>query len=278
MLGYHFDMPLTSVADSMQFRMEGWYPSSWGLNYPQYSRVGRFKNPRVSVRSMISQEGDTANSYWHMNGPRVREPKDAGLEDAYFAGISPLITQLAASEADKWLDRLPSAFVDMTLTRTGNKIRTTVRVDSIYGHRERLALRIMMFEDTVRLMGGTNRRVHFNVVRRFAQTEQYPLGLPIAADKPSTTSWTFDLDEIQKSVQLGRDTEKAAHFSRDTVTEEIIKGFKEWTDRFPDVRDWSLNPARLHIVAFVQDLETGEILQGAESRIPAAGGRTRVVR
>ena len=36
--------------------------------------------------------------------------------------------------------------------------------------------------------------------------------------------------------------------------------FSHW---FPDERDWRINPYRLHVVAYVQDAESGEILQAA---------------
>ena len=44
--------------------------------------------------------------------------------------------------------------------------------------------------------------------------------------------------------------------------EEWAEGHFFWA-RFPDERDWRMNPTRLHVVAYVQDAQTGEILQAA---------------
>jgi hypothetical protein len=37
---------------------------------------------------------------------------------------------------------------------------------------------------------------------------------------------------------------------------------------FPDAQDWRMDPRRLHVVAFVQDAHTGEVLQAAMVRVP----------
>jgi hypothetical protein len=277
MLAYHFDTPLSDLTDSIRYRLEGWYPSTWGLQYPQYAHVGRFKNPRVSVRSMITGN-DTAKSAWHMNGPRVFESRESGLSDALFAGTSPVIAQLAATEADKWLESAPNAWVELSLVRTGNRVKAAVKVDSIVGERNRLSVRIVLYEDTVRVRGGTNRRVYTNVVRRAAGNKDHSLGLPISESSPSTTAWTFDLAEIQRTFLVGYDPKKALPYVDSAARSESIKLYKEWSDRFPDVNDWKMDLSHLHIVAFVQDLDTGEILQGAELKVPRSDGKMKIAR
>jgi hypothetical protein len=46
-----------------------------------------------------------------------------------------------------------------------------------------------------------------------------------------------------------------------TMTKQILR-------MFPDVQDWHIDPHRLHVVAFVQDAHTGEVLQAAMVSIP----------
>jgi hypothetical protein len=56
----------------------------------------------------------------------------------------------------------------------------------------------------------------------------------------------------------------------DAPNPESVKYCQNNIDRFPP-EDFVMNKDRLHIVAFVQNLDTGDILQAVRARVPASG-------
>jgi hypothetical protein len=119
------------------------------------------------------------------------------------------------------------------------------------------------------------------------------MGLPLQLPLPKTgrtLAYTFDVAGIQRrmlgfrrgdtlvlahGVQWGlnSDFRNSDNGRYNFLAELDGKGWleqKRWND-LPDDRDWRLNPQRLHLVAFVQDAQSGEVLQAAI--VPVDGKR-----
>jgi hypothetical protein len=249
--------------------MEAWYPSTIEKDDPL--GFGReFLGPVVGTQSTFVQGAPRANGPTLVSG----HPIPVGL-----GGTSTWAHQ-TAEMVDLELSKLPAAYLDLTVTKSGDSVRARVVVDSVeVSQRPPLAIRIVLVEDTVRLRGGTVRRVHVNVVRGFASAETFPLGIPVDSAADTTATFAFDLATIQKNILAGRDSAWAAQAeSRPTRAKPRWRRAKtppdvmEYVNRFPDVRDWTMNRARLHVVAFVQNIETGEILQAVMVRVPETDG------
>jgi hypothetical protein len=270
MIGYHggINVPLSNVRDSTWRRQYAWYPSSYTKDsFPDYARMGNLTRTVIPPSSLPTEYPLTSVT-WTINGRRTR------LHGAESADIA-----LVAGEAvDRALEKPPEAFVDLTVSRSKDSVKVSVMVDSVVGKSRRLALRIVLMEDTVRLRGGTNRRLYSNVLRDHAVTPELPLGLPLAA-APARTVHTFDIAKLREELSAQRDVRVAVRFvyPAEKATDNV-EFTKSMFDRFPDARDWGINPDRLHVVAFVQDLETGDILQGAMTRVPPSGKTVREVR
>jgi hypothetical protein len=163
-IGYHGSSHVvaTTVPDSIWDRMHAWYPAYYR---PDTSMIDR--------RSIFTVTGDTLRGVGWVNG----RPPSVGV------GGTSLWAQEAVNAADTVLARPPEAFIDLTVTREADQVQVKVMVDSLIGRHQRLALRIALVEDTVRIRGGTTRRMHLYVNRLQARAQGYPLGLPISATR-----------------------------------------------------------------------------------------------
>jgi hypothetical protein len=137
-----------------------------------------------------------------------------------------------------------------------------VAVDSLRGPHRTLALRVVLFADTVWKRGGNARRIYTNVVQDAAHNDTLSLGLPLQGSLPTTISHAFDLAAIQAARTAERDDEFVVNA---TNLASVGMG-----TTFPDPRDWQLDRSRLHLVAFVQDLDTGEVLNAVRMKVPAS--------
>ena len=58
------------------------------------------------------------------------------------------------------------------------------------------------------------------------------------------------------------------------VVAPIVLGFflvqRQFIADYPAYLDWTINQDRLYLLAFVQDLDSGEILQGVVLKVPLA--------
>ena len=169
----------------------------------------------------------------------------------------------------------------------GGQVLTRVQIDSVTGQHPKVYLRLMLVEDTVLLTGdgidwraltGLNaknqydveqpmRQLHYNVVRAVAHRPPVRWGLPLQV--PGTVQYTFDVAAIQRRhLEYYRGGVKAIVDSIPRDNKWLIGNgshdvFASQLPRFPDEHDWRMNPKRLHVVAYVQDAQTGEILQAA---------------
>jgi hypothetical protein len=86
---------------------------------------------------------------------------------------------------------------------------------------------------------------------------------------PGTLQYTFDLAAIQRRHATyhteGFPAVARAHpsYLADTADVAMVKGL---LSTFPDAQDWAIDPARVHVIAFVQDAHTAEVLQSVMVR------------
>jgi hypothetical protein len=118
------------------------------------------------------------------------------------------------------------------------------------------------------VVADTFAHLYQNVVRAAAQSDALSLGLPIAADRPSTTTYTFDLAALTRGILSMQDPHVMATLDG-TPIEDAIRECDNWRAQYPNPSDWMVHRARLRVVAFVQDLETSDVLQAAVVQVPS---------
>jgi len=199
-----------------------------------------------------------------------------------------------AKAVDAELKRPPEAFLQVQTRVDHGRIIASVKVDSITGKHKKTYLRLVVVEDTVHLVADGQyeqprpnvaqlpRQVHHMVVRADAHTKTLSLGLPLRV--PGTIEYTFDMAAVQSRFvryhKFGIDSIAPWDF-RTWQESKVVKiwnpDHKKSTEeelvKFPDERDWRMDPLRLHVVAFVQDAESAEVLQAVMVQLDPAQAR-----
>lgn len=247
-LAYHgtVNYPIADPADSLWQRMYAWYGAIGG------DPKGLFPNQYHD--DWIDGHG-TADNMLSLTG-----------ED-----LAPKYYQAMVTAIETERKKAPEAVLHVDATPAGGLLKTRVRVDSIApGHAE-LYLRIVVVEDTVHLTrapGSTSglRLDHSMVVRAAARDAAHPMGLPLHG--PGQISYTFELGKEQTRIlrwwQLGAGAAPGSE-SEAAGAEDLKVLFPTFIEK----RNWLINPERLHVVAFVQDAHTGDVLQAAMIPVPA---------
>jgi hypothetical protein len=227
-----------------------------------------------------------------------------------FKGFEEHLYGMMKARIDAELRRPPEAFFHVQTDVHGGKIVVRVKVDSITGRHPKLYLRLMLAEDTFTVhppsdqnlsSGDYNMHELHNLVYGSAHTQaatytehnfehtKILMGLPLPKTG-RTLAYTFDVAGIQRRILgfrrgdtlvlahgvqwgLNNDFRNDDHGRYNFLSESDGKTWleqKPW-DNLPDDRDWRLNPQRLHVVAFVQDAQSGEVLQAAI--VPVDGKR-----
>jgi hypothetical protein len=256
-LAFHYSPPIADMTDSTDNRWSAWYPIHDSLTSDTFrgQRV-----PRIPMQTKVAANGDTLGNVF-VNGHGL--PPHHGVWPPLQApgqrGYHTVVTVV-----DRELERPPEARVQLQVVPAGDRLTVQVAVGSIAGHHRRLALRIALVADTVRVRTGTEKRLYQNVVQAEAQSDSLSLGVPIDAMQPSRTTYTFDVAAIEAGVNCIHDVDcfARAAWDPDTALEhDMANGY---TRQYPDPRDWQIDRSQLRVVAFVQDLETSDVLQAAE--------------
>lgn len=270
-LAYEFDCPpLSNEIESPQTRLSVWnggYPNSVRFGaIPQEELTGKMENGRFkpAVRS-----GDP----W-INGLPSLTPEPGSPQQSYESYVA---------QIDQALTLPPGAVLAMRVTHQGDQVDVRLIVDSVRAPSHRLAARIVLVEDTVRVMGATNRRLQYGVIRAVAHSPGLLLGIPLTgpAGGRQTAQYHFDLAAITAQLQSQRSTLAILRqrMSADSAKAQMDEFGDRWPDlltNYPDPSDWRMNRNRLHVIALVQDLDTGEILQATRvSLAPSAGAANR---
>jgi len=175
---------------------------------------------------------------------------------------------------DAELHRAPEAVLHTQATPHGGTLSTQVTVTSLAPGHPDVYVRIVLVEDTVHLVLGTQplniRPDYYMIVRDFARSTQFPLGIPLHG--PGTVNYTFDVAKVQQerireyrqyiADQREWETEhRKSHIIIDPRVLDILP---------PNANTYRINPARLHVVVYVQDARTGDVLQA--QMIPVSTG------
>ena len=202
-------------------------------------------NPDTNARADYYQTHSTPTVV--MNGT-VKDYKEVGggpparseyLYQRYRQLIEPL------------LEDAPKAKIKLSAIRTGNKIDIQAQVSDLAEPGEDIKLRFVLVEETVHFVGSNKIRFHHHIVRALPGGVQ---GVALK-EKSSQHAASVDLDELRRKLN-------------------------KYLDNYAKERPFS-NPDRplelknLHVVALVQDDDSGEILQAAQ--VPV-GGDERVRR
>jgi hypothetical protein len=152
------------------------------------------------------------------------------------AGIDPLLEQPAKV-------RLTAAAV-----RKGPTLEITAQASDLQQPGEKVRLRLALVEEWVRFPGGNGKTYHHSVVRALPGGAA---GLALK-EKAGRQSVSVNLDELRKEL-----------------TEYLDKVAIDLP--FPRA-DRPMAFRQLHVVAFVQNDQTKEVLQAVQVGVPAEGG------
>jgi hypothetical protein len=255
-LAYHgvFNVPIANAPDSLWERMHVWYNTS---SIPLYIPPTPGHPSPAGILPAQPAWDDWINGY---SGDDEHGVESA---DAFYTTMVRAI--------DSALQTPPAARLQVEVTAHAGQLLTRVTVDSLGPAHRDVYVRLVLLEDTVRLIFDTSAHAvhrtkteHYMVVRSAARTAALPLGLPLQTPHGhGRVTYTFDVARLQRELlankQLGMGLIPASQLTPDRAEE--IEEMKRIFALFPDGRNWTLDPARLHVVAFVQDPRTGEILQ-----------------
>jgi hypothetical protein len=121
------------------------------------------------------------------------------------------------------------------------------------------------------MRSGTESRIYQNVVRAAALNDTLPLGLAVDATRPARTTYRFDLAAIEAGIRAAGDPVFWAKLWGESV-QETAPIANDLVAQHPDPRDWRMDRSHLKVVAFVQDLETSDVLQAAVATVPSTRG------
>jgi hypothetical protein len=246
-LAYHqtINFPIADPADSVYERMQRWYGftrSTPGIFPGRYGDDWIDGRPTSRNNILVAMQLGSAR-----------------MAEKYYHDM--------AAAIDVALQKAPEAVLHVEAHPAGGTLLTKVRVESLAPDHQDVYVRICVVEDTVRLKKSpeaisTPRLDHYMVVRATAHDTVHSMGLPLHG--PGTVSYTFDLAREQRRMlyywALGKaPVPQTANDSALTQIEEVKNLFSV----FPDKQNWLMNPIRLHVVAFVQDAYTGDVLQAA---------------
>jgi hypothetical protein len=258
-LGYQlWGPPVSNEVELIATRFEDWYGLVGFPRSPHPTVTYGVRGPNPD----ILRPGESTSDTWVNGSPVLTIPLDGNVPVLAYDTFVPII--------DHALSEAPDAALRLVVTQQGTDLQARLDVDSVVGEHHRLVARFVVVEDTLRLLGGTNRRLHYGVVRSASESPGLSMGIPLALDVHGAGharySVNFDTlrDEIRSQQSLQYVLQHAS-FASSGAKESYVEGVGDgWTSLptlFPDARDWSIDINRLHIVAFVQDLDSSEILQ-----------------
>jgi hypothetical protein len=137
------------------------------------------------------------------------------------------------------LEKPAQAGIQASAVRKGDKIEISAQVSALENPGENLRLRFVLMEETARYVGSNGVRFHHHIVRGMPAGEQ---GLAL---KEKTTRHSASIDVGQLRNQL---------------TKYVSAVSKKSGTRFPDAEQL-VQLKDLHLVAFVQNDKTKEVLQ-----------------
>lgn len=144
---------------------------------------------------------------------------------------------------EEWLEKPAGARIQLAAGQKGNEISIKASLSNVEMPGDKVFLRFVLVEERIRFQGGNGLGYHHSVVRA------YPGG-------------------VKGFAVTKKDMEQTATVDVEKVREEITKYLNEFSKRedaaFP-IKPTALR--NLRVVAFVQNDETGEVLQAAQADV-----------
>jgi len=200
-------------------------------------------------------------------------------------------------KVDSELHKAPEAVLQTEARVQGGTIVAKVQVKSLTPPHSDVYVRMLVVEDTVNLeytdpsqghvsratlaayyhwvkAGYTVRLNHYMVVRAASRDNRYPAKYPMGEllHGTGTVSYTFDMVKDQRQRLRNRSLVLGELQPQSELDSYHLDSWKtSGSAIFADIKNWKLNPTRLHLVTLVQDAHTGDILQ--TQMIPVNTGR-----
>lgn len=175
----------------------------------------------------------------------------------------------------KRLPVAPGARIDLRATSRGQSIAVRASVSNVRSKSDKLRLQVALVEEEVRYNGENGERFHSMVVRSLAGL---PPGPP-PAEKPAGEAAATPAEKAPVATGFALRPGRGGTFEHTFDLAAIAADAKAHLEEFEKNREGysfrekkhEMNPARLAVVAFVQDEATKEILQAVYVR-PAGIG------
>ena len=265
-LAFQMDCPpLSNELDSSMEQFSAWYPSHGAEHGVRWGTVPN-SDRAISFDGKMGKRGD---GKLVLNGIPPLVLDDTGAWD---------MPGMLRKQIDTLLERAPGARLSLATTVRGGALDARLAIEGVAPAHAHVVARFILLEDTVRMTGETNRRLHYGVVRAASRSADLSLAVPLTHDAAGRAEarYTFALDTLagqfarQRSGRIIIDARTRTHPEFREQLESMVDRWPQLTSGFPDRNDWRMQAARLHVVALVQDLDTGEVLQTVS--IPVATG------
>ena len=169
------------------------------------------------------------------------------MTKGFFDRVNPKIESELESPAQ--------AQITLTGTVEGDLVKANVTVDEVKTPSVDLKLQIALTEEEVRYTGENGIRFHPMVVRSLGGKDAN--GFALTGSAPTKVEWTFDVKAMSSELKKYLDSYEQQGHRGDTFT------FSE--------KKFQIDPNKLSLVAFVQNMKTKEILQTVYIKLsPAA--------
>lgn len=167
-------------------------------------------------------------------------PSAGGSRDmtkGFFDRVNPKIESQLESPAQ--------AQITLTGTLEGDLVKANVTVDEVKTPSADLKLQIALTEEEIRYTGENGIRFHPMVVRSLGGKDAN--GFALTGLAPTKVEWTFDVKTMSAEIKKYLDSYEQQGHRGDTFT------FSE--------KKFQIDPNKLSLVAFVQNMKTKEVLQ-----------------
>lgn len=159
------------------------------------------------------------------------------MTKGFFDRVTPKIESQLESPAQ--------AQITLTGTLEGDLIKANVTVDEVKAPAADLKLQIALTEEEIRYTGENGIRFHPMVVRSLGGKDAN--GFALTGSAPTKVEWTFDVKAMSAEIKKYLDSYEQQGHRGDTFT------FSE--------KKFQIDPNKLSLVAFVQNMKTKEVLQ-----------------
>jgi len=169
------------------------------------------------------------------------------MTKGFFDRVNPKIESQLESPAQ--------AQITLTGTLEGDLVKANVTVDEVKTPSADLKVQIALTEEEIRYTGENGIRFHPMVVRSLGGKDAN--GFALTGSAPTKVEWTFDVKAMSSELKKYLDSYEQQGHRGDTFT------FSE--------KKFQIDPNKLSLVAFVQNMKTKEILQTVYIKLsPAA--------